>query len=154
MTSKGYRELHVWQEAIELVELIYSVSKNFPKQETYGLTNQMQRCAVSIPSNIAEGHGRRSKKEFRRFLYFSMSSLAELDTQLEIAKRLRYLKPEDGSILDKKIEQIRKMLYGLINKSSKKRDSFSLTTDNRQLEFICPPKSPCLKWEKASPTPP
>ena len=114
MTSKGYRDLQVWQEAIVLVESIYTATKHFPKQETYGLTNQMQRCVISIPSNIAEGHGRNSSNEFRRFLYISLGSLAELDTQLEIAKRLGYLEPGESDTLDKKIVQLRKMLYGLI----------------------------------------
>ena len=114
MTGKGYRDLLVWQEAIDLVESVYTASRNFPKQETYGLTNQMQRCAVSIPSNIAEGHGRRSGKEFHRFLHISLGSLAELDTHLEIARRLGYLGQSEYHPLNNQVVQLRKMLYGLI----------------------------------------
>jgi four helix bundle protein len=100
------------------VEKVYSATKHFPKQESYGLTNQMQRCVISIPSNIAEGHGRRSENEFRRFLFISLGSLAELDTQLEIAKRLGYIDLGEIDILDQMIEQIRKMLCGLVKSLS------------------------------------
>jgi four helix bundle protein len=118
MVSKGYRDLLVWQKAINLVAMIYTAAKHFPKNEMYGLTNQMQRCAVSIPSNIAEGHGRSSNNDFRRFLYISLGSLAELDTQLEIAKRISYIELEESKSIDEKISQIRKMLYGLVNSLS------------------------------------
>ena len=73
---------------MKLVEDIYSISKNFPKEEMYGLTSQMRRCAVSIPSNIAEGAGRKGEKEFTRFLYIALGSISELETQFEISIRL------------------------------------------------------------------
>lgn len=119
MASKSYRDLLVWQEAIELVETIYATAQHFHKQEVYGLTSQMQRCAVSIPSNIAEGHGRSSNNDFRRFLYISLGSLAELDTQVEIARRLGYIESEGTNPLNEKMANIRKMLYGLINSLSR-----------------------------------
>jgi four helix bundle protein len=91
MGARSYRDLTVWQKAIGLVELVYKETSSFPPDESYGLCNQMRRCAVSIPSNIAEGQGRNSHKEFKRFLRIALGSLAELDTQLEISLRLGYV---------------------------------------------------------------
>ena len=87
---KSYRDLQVWQKAVELSVAVYRITDNFPKSEAYGLTSQMRRAAVSIASNIAEGH-RRSNTEFARFLMMALGSLAELETQLEIARRVNYL---------------------------------------------------------------
>lgn len=91
MGARSYRDLTVWQKAIQLVAMVYGVTKAFPPEENFGLTNQMRRCAVSIPSNIAEGQGRSSSKDFERFLRISLGSLAELDTQMEISKRLGFV---------------------------------------------------------------
>ena len=88
---KTFRDLIVWQKAMELVTLIYQLSKSFPKDELYGLTSQMRRSAVSIPANIAEGYGRKSTQDYLRFLHISMSSNYELQTLLEIACNLKYL---------------------------------------------------------------
>jgi len=96
---------------MNLVEEVYRRTDNFPDSEKYGLTNQMRRCAVSIPSNIAEGAGRNSKKEFKQFLYISLGSISELETQLIISSKLNYLK--NKSLLDE-LNEIRKMLFGLI----------------------------------------
>ena len=96
---------------MDLVEEVYCRTDNFPDSEKYGLTNQMRRCAVSIPSNIAEGAGRNSKKEFKQFLYISLGSISELETQLIISSKLNYLK--NKSLLDE-LNEIRKMLFGLI----------------------------------------
>jgi four helix bundle protein len=86
-----FRELHVWQRGMQLVEAVYQVTGSFPKAELYGLTGQIRRAAVSIPSNITEGHTRASTKEYLNHLSIAQASLAELETQLEIALRLRFL---------------------------------------------------------------
>ncbi|MBM3933917.1 MAG: four helix bundle protein [SAR202 cluster bacterium] len=88
MAVASYRELRVWQGGIDLVKDIYRITRAFPATETYALSNQMQRAAVSIPSNIAEGYARRRDKEYSHFLSIAQGSLAELDTQLEIARQL------------------------------------------------------------------
>src|SRR3954451_22493418 len=91
---RTYRDLLVWQKGMQLVTSVYQAVKMFPRDEVYGLTSQLRRCAVSIPSNIAEGHSRSTRKEFLRFLEISLGSLFELQTQLEIAKNLSYLAGE------------------------------------------------------------
>lgn len=88
---KTYRELIVWQKSVEFVTMIYDVTSKFPKEEIYGLTNLLRRAAISIPSNIAEGFGRNSKKDFKRFLQISIGSVFEVQTQLEISKILNSL---------------------------------------------------------------
>ena len=98
----GYRELNVWQKAMDLVIEVYKLCKYLPKEETYGLSDQMRRSAVSIASNIAEGQARGSNKDFIRFLSISQGSRAELDTQLEICRRLKYI-PEDEIIIAKNL---------------------------------------------------
>ena len=108
---KTHKDLDVWKEAMSLVKEIYSLTTNFPKEETYGLASQMRRAAVSIPSNIAEGAARNSGKEFIQFLYVSLGSLAELETQLLLSRELGFLKNEG---INGSIERIRKMLLGLI----------------------------------------
>jgi len=87
-----YRDLIAWQKSMELVEVVYTLSKEFPKEELYGLTSQIRRAAVSVPSNIAEGHGRGTPAEFAHFLSIAYGSLRELETQLIIAQRLKYIK--------------------------------------------------------------
>ncbi len=88
---KKHKDLDVWKKSILLVTLIYDVTKGFPNEEMYGLTNQIRRSAVSVPSNIAEGSARQGDKEFAHFLYISLGSLSELETQLIIANNLNYL---------------------------------------------------------------
>ena len=100
MKVRNYQELIVWQKAMDLVELVYAESKSFPREEVYGLTSQLRKAAVSIPSNIAEGQGRRTTADFVRHLSISYGSLRELETQTLIAVRLRYLRiPACGKIL-------------------------------------------------------
>lgn len=94
-----HKKLDLWNKAIELVVLIYELTKTFPNEERFGLTNQMRRAAISIPSNIAEGGGRQSDKENTHFLYIALGSLAELETQIIIAKKLEYIKDENLLIL-------------------------------------------------------
>ena len=119
MLQKPHKRLDVWQKSIELVQNIYELTKNFPSSEIYGLTSQMRRAVISIPSNISEGAARQTKKEFIQFLHVAQGSLSELDTHLEIAKRLGYIK---GNLLDDiypLMNDIDKMITGLI-KSLKK----------------------------------
>ena len=115
MSSKSYRDLIVWQKALDLVDDIYLLSSGFPDKEKFGLTSQIRGTAISIPSNIAEGQGRYSTKEFQRFLHISLGSLAELDTQIEIAFRQKMIDELQKDRVRDQIVEIRKMLFGLIN---------------------------------------
>ncbi|MEP2280743.1 four helix bundle protein [Maribacter sp.] len=112
---KVYTELDVWKESRILVKDIYSISKSFPKEETYGLTNQLRRCAVSIPSNIAEGCGRRTASDTIQFLHISRGSLYELETQLYIALDLDYIESDDFEAIKKRIISCKKLINGFIN---------------------------------------
>jgi four helix bundle protein len=109
----NFRELKVWQKAITLVKKIYLSTQSYPKEEQFGLTNQIRRCAVSIPSNIAEGAGRKCEKEFEHFLYVSLGSCFEFETQLIISRELEYISQETFSNLEKEIIEIEKMIRGL-----------------------------------------
>ena len=109
---RGHRDLVVWRKAMDMVITIYRTTKEFPKSETYGLSSQMQRAAVSIPSNIAEGHALKQTQAYIRHLAIASGSLAELDTQLEIADRLGYLRSEGKAIVDQAGE-VGRMLAGL-----------------------------------------
>ena len=103
---KGHRDLLVWQKAMQFVTDVYHDTAAFPKEEVYGLTNQLRRAAVSVPSNVAEGHGRRSKKEFHHFVSQARGSLLEVETQLEIARNLGYLSPKKALDLLAKASEI------------------------------------------------
>jgi len=116
MEVKSYQDLIVWQKAMDLVEMVYQATKGFPKGELYGLTNQVRRAAVSIPSNIAEGHARKSTAEFRNFLSIAQGSKAEVETQILIAQRLRYLSQQQAQEILSLLKEISKMLAGLKNK--------------------------------------
>lgn len=109
----SYRELKVWQLAMELVVEVYRLTVSFPKHELYGLASQMQRAAVSLPSNIAEGQAREYAGEFHRFVLIALGSLAELETQILLALRLSYLSDQEASSLMQTAEEIGKMLRGL-----------------------------------------
>jgi len=111
---KSHKDLEVWKKSIDLVEAIYMLTKGFPKSEQFSLSVQMQRSAISVPSNIAEGSGRMSRGDFIRFLYIARGSLLELDTQLEIAKRLGYIGNEQSERICHLSERTLKMLDGLI----------------------------------------
>lgn len=121
MQIKTYRDLLVWQKSMALVTEVYKLSKLFPDEETYGLTSQMRRCAVSIPSNIAEGYGRNSTSDYVRFLRVASASLYELQTQAEIALNLRYLKKSDFDKLYESSREIERMLSSLIRKLENSR---------------------------------
>jgi four helix bundle protein len=113
LKSRSFRDLDVWKLSIELVKSIYQLTNKFPTSETYGLTSQLRRSAISIPSNIAEGQGRNSSKEFKQFLAFALGSLAELETQLIISKEINCLAEEKLIPLSNDLDVIRKMLRAL-----------------------------------------
>ena len=112
---KSYRELRVWRASMDLVEKIYLTTRNFPREETYGLTSQIRRAAVSLPSNIAEGHTREHLKEYLHHLSMTQASLAELETQLEIAGRLKYLSSAELNNLLTEGRSLGRQLYSLRN---------------------------------------
>ena len=116
---RDYRDLIVWKEAMELAELVYSVTRSFPREEAFGLTSQIRRAAVSIPSNIAEGDERDTKKDSVRFLYIAKGSLAELRTQLEIARDIGALDAASFAQLEVTCAEIGRMLGSLIKARSK-----------------------------------
>ncbi|MBI3011062.1 MAG: four helix bundle protein [Candidatus Omnitrophica bacterium] len=111
---KDFRDLDVWRNGMEIVRNIYEVTESFPKREEYGLTSQMCRAAVSIPSNIAEGFNRRHNKEYRQLLYVVLGSCAELETQCEIAFTLRYLEAGKKEVFLELLQHESKMLTNLI----------------------------------------
>jgi four helix bundle protein len=116
--SRSYRDLEVWKLSIDLVKERYSITNGFPPTEIYGLTNQIRRAAVSIPSNIAEGQGRNSQKEFKQFLAISLGSISELETQLIISNTIGYLEEEELNDFLEKLDRIRKMIKSLSSKIS------------------------------------
>ena len=119
LLEKPHKRLDVWKRSLDLVKGIYELTTSFPDHELYGLVNQMRRCAVSIPANIAEGAARNTRKEFIQFLHVSQASLSELDTHLEISLLLNYVSDDKLEKLSETMNNIDKMLTGLI-KSLKK----------------------------------
>jgi four helix bundle protein len=117
---ESYKDLIVWQKGIELVGELYSVTKGFPKEEMFGLTNQIRRAAVSVPANIAEGWGRNSTKNYIQFIRISIGSLYEIETQLIIANNQNYITNQKKSALSARIDELGKML----NKLLKSLDNF------------------------------
>jgi four helix bundle protein len=113
-TNRSYKELIAWQKAMDLVSDVYSVSQEFPRDEIYGLTSQVRRAAVSIPSNIAEGQGRRSPKEFVQFLRIARGSIAEVETQLLIAVRLGYTQLQRAEMILDASAELGRVLQGLM----------------------------------------
>lgn len=117
----SFRDLRVWQEAMNLTEMVYMATRHFPKEEMYGLTSQMRRSAVSVPSNIAEGNGRKNRGEYRQFLGIANGSLLELQTQIEIAQRVELLDIAEAKTLLNQCETVGRLLTAL-------RKSLSPTT--------------------------
>lgn len=113
MAIQSYRDLRAWQMAIELVEDIYKLMRTFPKSETYGLASQMQRAAVSVPANLAEGHQRDSTKENLHHISIALGSIAELDTLITVCERLAYVGHPASGLLSEKADAIGRMLRGL-----------------------------------------
>ncbi len=116
MQTKTYKDLIVWQKAMDLAEQTYKLTKCFPKEELYGLTSQLRRAAVSVPSNIAEGQARQSTAEFKNFLSIAQGSLAEVETQILLAIRFEYLNQHQTTQALSLREEISKMLSSLRNK--------------------------------------
>jgi four helix bundle protein len=119
MDEKPHRRLTVWGKAMDFVIQVHGVTAHFPASEKYGLVSQMRRAALSIPSNIAEGAARKGRKDYVRFLYTSRGSLSELDTQVEVAARLRYLTPKAAAELQGRLDELSRMLNGLIGALSR-----------------------------------
>ena len=111
---QGHKSLIIWQKGMEIVEDIYSITQTFPQAERFGIISQMRRCAVSIPSNIAEGYRRKTKADFINFLHTSFGSAAELETQLMISKKLNYLPEEKGAKILDLLDEFCRMLRGFI----------------------------------------
>ena len=113
MQTKSFKDLIVWQKSYNLVLELYKITKHFPKEETYGLVQQMRRAAVSIPSNIAEGYGRQHRPEYRQFLSVAYGSLAELETQYLLAVDLEYI--IKNNTVENLLKEVGGMLYRMIN---------------------------------------
>jgi len=120
MSIRTYRDLLVWQKAMDLVDAVYRLTRGFPREEIYGLTSQVRRAAVSIPSNIAEGHGRRTCRHFLHFLSIARGSIKELETQLLIAQRLGYANQADSSGMLDLSDQVSRLTTGLMNSLHRK----------------------------------
>lgn len=118
---KSYRDLIVWKSGLSLVKRIYAVTRQFPKDEIYILTSQIKRCAISVPSNIAEGHSRKSTADFITYVSTSIGSLAELDTQLAIALDQHYITDEIYGSLVKDIEVLQRQLHTLRTNLKKRK---------------------------------
>jgi four helix bundle protein len=112
--NKPHKKLDVWQKSIVLIKKVYELTEDYPSSENYSLTNQMRRASISIPANISEGAARQTKKEFIQFLHMAQGSLSELDTLFEISERLGYLKENNLKELSLLMNDIDKMLTGLI----------------------------------------
>lgn len=133
MQASRYQDLRAWQKAITLVEQVYKVTSTLPLEEMYGLKSQMRRCAVSIPSNIAEGQGRATRGEFQQFLGHARGSLYELETQILIAGKLGYLAAHDGECLLADTQELGRTVNALIASLKSASSHFAareLTTDN------------------------
>lgn len=111
---KAHQKLDVWIKSMDLVAEIYDITARFPREELFGLTSQLRRASVSIPSNIAEGAARNSNKEYIHFLHIALGSCCEIDTQILLCKRIRYIDEEKTDNLILKIDEVHRILHGLI----------------------------------------
>lgn len=127
---RTHKDLDVWKKSIELAQEIYRFTKNFPQEEIYGLTSQIRRSIISVPSNIAEGAARRTTKEFIQFLSYAAGSLAEVETQLILSSKVGYLKNKEDVFGD--VEDVKKMLGGLIKSLERKTNHKSQITDHNE----------------------
>jgi len=118
--EKPHKRLDAWQESINLVILIYELTKQFPKNEIFGLISQLRRAVISIPGNIAEGAARQTRREFVQFLYIARGSLSEVDTYMEIARRLGYIEKASTALVERKLVDVDKIITGLIQSLKRK----------------------------------
>ena len=130
MPANRYQDLRAWQRAINLVEMVYQVTSTLPGEETFGLKSQLRRCAVSVPSNIAEGQGRATRGEFQQFLGHARGSLYELETQVVIGTRLGYFQNKDRDHLLAESRELGRMLNAVIASLKPSASRRQLTTDN------------------------
>ncbi|RTQ52366.1 four helix bundle protein [Hymenobacter gummosus] len=120
MDNKSYTELQVWQQSRQLVSAVYVLTQAFPREELFGLTNQIRRCAVSVPSNIAEGCGRYTSRDALQFFYIARGSLYELETQLYLSLDLHYLAQPTFDVTLEQLTSCKKLLHGFINHHKQK----------------------------------
>jgi len=113
---ESFKDLKIWQKGIGIVKLVYQLTESFPNKEAYGLTSQMRRSAISIPSNIAEGFKRYHNREFKQFLYIALSSAAELETQIIIARELDYINEDQLKSISEHLDHLGRMTTALIQK--------------------------------------
>lgn len=111
---KSHKDLEVWKRSVDLVTLIYDVTSRYPKDENYGITNQIRRAAISIPSNLSEGAARNHSKEFIQFLHICLGSISELETQIIISENLKFLSKVDSTRIQNELTELRRMFLGLI----------------------------------------
>jgi four helix bundle protein len=119
---KSYRDLDIWQRSMQLAQRIYQVTQSFPNEERFGLTNQLRRASVSVPSNLAEGHARFGPGDFSRFISIAMGSVAEIETQILLSTELGYVRAELSRELMTDLETVGKMLRGLAKSITKRRN--------------------------------
>ncbi|MDT5123112.1 MAG: hypothetical protein QOC96_2594 [Acidobacteriota bacterium] len=130
MPLKSYGELIAWQKAMDLVQSVYEAVRAFPKEEIYGLTSQLKRAAVSVPSNIAEGQGRKSTREFLHHLSIAYGSLMEVETQILIAVRLDYLSQQDAERIIERTSEVGRLINGLSNALANKQTEAATALNN------------------------
>ena len=123
MKIKNYRDLIAWQKSVDVVELIYDITKTFPREESYVLTSQIRRAAISVPANIAEGSSRSSTKEFIRFLKIAMGSLKELETHFIISERLKLINSKDVQSLLTKTDEVGRIIHSLRSSLTKRLEA-------------------------------
>ncbi|MFN3466342.1 MAG: four helix bundle protein [Candidatus Brocadiales bacterium] len=121
---KSFKDLNIWKRSIGLAKEIYLISETFPKIELYGLTNQLRRASISIPSNIAEGHTRKYTREFQQFLHVALGSLAEVETLLIIAVELKCIRQDKILTLQKEIEELGKMINALLSRLKSRTQNY------------------------------
>lgn len=111
---RNFRDLNIWKLGIKIVEDIYAITKDFSRDEIFGLVSQMRRCAISIPSNTAEGFTRKHNKEYKQFLYIALGSCAELETHIEISVKLKYISEQNKKDILEKINHVSRMIMNLL----------------------------------------
>ncbi len=124
---QGHKDLIAWQKAMDLVTQVYRVTRGFPRDERFGFISQLRRAVVSVPSNVAEGYARNSRSELHHFVGQARGSLSEVETQLELSRRLGYLNPESASALQEQVAEVARLLTGLRSWSANAGDQLPTT---------------------------